>query len=93
MYAATLTPALGITLPFAVARVTPTRIEAGYLMGDKVILLPPPENQRLRYWLVEVGAQGPRLTIVTADLGSGKKLTLTWEWKDGAYRLPGTESR
>lgn len=40
LYAATLTPIPGVSLPFAVARVNQTRTEAGYLTPRGVVLLP-----------------------------------------------------
>ena len=93
LFSATLTPGPDISLSFAVARVTPNRIEAGYLRGDNVVLLPTPQSQRLGYYLLEVASRGPRLTIVTAPITGRGKLALTWEWAGTSYELGSAESR
>lgn len=84
LYAATLTPSPGVSLPFAVARVSVTRIEAGYLTPRGVVLLPM-DGAKLGYSVVGVRAQGTELEIVTGGLG-GPARTMRWRWDGTAYQ-------
>ncbi|MDI6771409.1 MAG: hypothetical protein QME77_02320 [bacterium] len=86
LYAATFTPSPGVSLPFAVARVSQTRTEAGYLTQRGVVLLPM-SGAKLQYHLVGVLAKGADLSIITRRIGGGGPQTLRWRWDGAAYQV------
>jgi hypothetical protein len=86
LYAATITPSTGVSLPFAVARVNLARIEAGYLTPRGVVLLPM-GGAKLQYHLVRVLAKGADLSITTQGIGGGASPTLRWRWDGMVYQV------
>jgi hypothetical protein len=86
LYALTATPAPGISLPVAIARVGMTRVEAGYLHAGRVILLPT-GSLHLGSAVVEVTSRGPDLTFVLKALGGARTQTLRWHWDGTVYQL------
>lgn len=90
LYAATLIPSPGVALPFAVARVNISRIEAGYLTPRGVVLLPM-AGAKLQYYLVDVRSHGRELSITTRGLAGGTPQTLRWLWDGSVYQLFGKQ--
>jgi hypothetical protein len=86
MYALTTHPAQGMRVPVAIAMVGMTRIEAGYLTGSSVSLLPT-GSLRLGSTVVAVSSRGPDLTLVMKSLGGMRTQTFRWKWDGKAYRL------
>lgn len=86
VYALTATPAPGMRLPVAVARVGITRIEAGYLLNGRVVLLPT-GSIRLGPSVVEATSRGPDLSFVMKSHGGVRTQTLRWRWDGKGYQL------
>ena len=92
VYAATLRPAAGVSLPFAVAMVNPARVEAGYLGPKGVVLLPTGET-KLRYYLLKVEANGPELRMIMRGMGESPSVAFVWRWDGATYRFIRAASR
>jgi hypothetical protein len=86
IYALTATPGPGIRLPVAVAMVSASRIEAGYLLNKRVVLLPA-GSTRLGPIVADFASRGPDLTLVMKSWARLSTLRWHWRWDGKAYQL------
>lgn len=66
--------------------VNPSRIEAGYLLNNRIVLLPT-GTVGLGPSVVEFTVRGPDLTLVMKSWGGVKMLRFRWRWNGKDYGL------
>jgi hypothetical protein len=86
IYALTATPAPGVRVPIAIAMVSATRIEAGYLLNKRVVLLPT-GSVRLGPIVADFVSRGPYLRLVMKSWARLSTLRWHWRWDGKAYVL------